>query len=152
MRNNANTPQKNESSGRKLPLLHQLGLQLFLGFIAFTVLYPMLWIFSLSINPTDDIRPKSLVLIPEGATFQAYKDVLDRPTPNPVSFAQLFLNSLKLSLTTAAICVLIGVFFLWQASIYDFGINSSYVASYRYSARTLRIAQQGHHWIRRGTF
>jgi arabinogalactan oligomer/maltooligosaccharide transport system permease protein len=110
MRNNTNTSPKNESSGRKLPLLNQLGLQLFLGFVAFTVLYPMLWIFSLSINPSDDIRPKSLALIPEGATFQAYKDVLERPTPNPVSFGQLFFNSFMLSLTTAAICVLIGVF------------------------------------------
>jgi arabinogalactan oligomer/maltooligosaccharide transport system permease protein len=101
---------RSSSGGRKLSIINQLGLQLFLGFIAFTVLYPMFWIFSLSINPSNDIRPKELVLIPKGASLNSYLEVIKQPSPNPVSFSQLALNSFKLSFTTAASSVLIGVF------------------------------------------
>jgi arabinogalactan oligomer/maltooligosaccharide transport system permease protein len=104
------TLTKNSGAGRKLSILQQLGLQLFLGFIAFTVLYPMLWVFSLSINPSDDIRPKELILIPQGATFATYKEVIKQPTPNPVSFGRLAYNSFKLSFTTAFASVIVGVF------------------------------------------
>lgn len=99
-----------KEQGRKLTLIQQLGLQLFLGFIAFTVIYPMLWVFSLSINPVDDIRPKELVLIPKGATIDSYIEVIKQPTPNPVSFSVLAFNSFKLSFLTALGSVLIGVF------------------------------------------
>lgn len=99
----------NVEAGRKLGLLQQLGLQLLLGFVAFTVLYPMLWIFSLSLNPSNDIRPKELVLIPEGATFKAYAEVIEQPTPNPVSFSELAFNSFKLSFGTAFASVIVGV-------------------------------------------
>jgi len=100
----------NTGAGRKLSLFQQLGLQLFLGFIAFSVLYPMFWIFSLSINPTNDIRPKELVLIPEGATFDTYVEVIKQPTPNPVSFSRLAFNSFRLSFGTALASVIVGVF------------------------------------------
>ncbi|MBK9927653.1 MAG: ABC transporter permease subunit [Anaerolineales bacterium] len=100
----------NSGAGRKLTFLQQLGLQLFLGTIAFTVLYPMLWVFSLSINPSDDIRPKELILIPEGASFDTYREVIKQPTPNPVSFGRLAFNSFRLSFTTAFASVIIGVF------------------------------------------
>lgn len=101
---------KSTGAGRRLSLLQQLGLQLFLGLIAFTVLYPMLWIFSLSLNPTDSIRPKELVLIPEGASFDSYREVIEQPTPNPVSFSRLAFNSFRLSFLTALASVLVGVF------------------------------------------
>jgi arabinogalactan oligomer/maltooligosaccharide transport system permease protein len=101
---------RNSGAGRKLSLLQQLGLQLFLGLIAFTVLYPMLWIFSLSLNPVNDIRPKELVLIPEGASLNSYLEVIKQPTPNPVSFSTLAYNSFRLSFATAVASVLIGVF------------------------------------------
>lgn len=97
-------------SGRRLSLLQQLGLQLFLGSIAFIVLYPMMWVFSLSLSPTNELRPKELRLIPEGASFKAYREVIGQPTPNPVTFAQLAFNSLRLSVSTALASVLIGVF------------------------------------------
>lgn len=94
---------------RRLSFWQQLGLQLFLGVIALTVLYPMLWIFSISINPTDDIRPKELDLFPAGATLDAYRIVIEQPTPNPVSFSRLAFNSFKLSFFTGLASVLIGV-------------------------------------------
>lgn len=101
---------KSSGAGRRLSLLQQLGLQLFLGFIAFTVLYPMLWIFSLSLSPTNTIRPKELRLIPEGASFNSYSEVIEQPTPNPVSFSRLAYNSFRLSFLTAVASVLVGVF------------------------------------------
>jgi arabinogalactan oligomer / maltooligosaccharide transport system permease protein len=101
---------KRTGAGRRLSLLQQLGLQLFLGLIAFTVLYPMLWVFSLSLNPTDQIRPRELVLIPEGASLDSYREVIDQPTPNPVSFSRLAFNSFRLSFLTAVASVLLGVF------------------------------------------
>ena len=96
--------------GRKLPLLNQLLLQLFLGLIAVIVLYPIMWIVSLSFDPTDNLRPSELQLIPTGASLNSYQKVFDHPTPNPVTLLELAFNSLRLSLGTALASVLIGVF------------------------------------------
>jgi arabinogalactan oligomer/maltooligosaccharide transport system permease protein len=96
--------------GRQLPLLNQLFLQLFLGLIAFIVIYPILWIVSLSLDPTDNLRPSELRLIPEGASLHSYAKVFEQPTPNPVSLPELAFNSLRLSLGTAVASVLVGVF------------------------------------------
>jgi arabinogalactan oligomer/maltooligosaccharide transport system permease protein len=106
-------PAKKSSStqsGRKLPLVQQILLQLFLGFMALTVLYPIMWIVSLSFDPTDNLRPTELRLIPPGASLKAYAEVVKQPTPNPVSFGGLAFNSLKLSLGTGLASVLVGVF------------------------------------------
>jgi len=101
---------KSVEAGKKLPLIQQLALQLFLGSIALIVLYPLLWVFSLSLSPTDELRPAELRIIPQDASFQAYREVMNLPTPNPVTFSQLAFNSLRLSLSTAIASVLIGVF------------------------------------------
>ncbi len=101
---------KSVEAGKKLPLIQQLALQLFLGAIALIVLYPLMWVFSLSISPTDDLRPAELRIIPQDASFQAYREVMNLPTPNPVTFSQLAFNSLRLSISTAIASVLIGVF------------------------------------------
>ena len=85
------------NDSRKLPLKNQLALQTILLFITFIVLFPILWIVSLSLDPRGISRPTELILIPQGASLQAYKDVLAQPTANPVSFAQLAMNSLFLT-------------------------------------------------------
>lgn len=106
-------PAKKSSStqgSRKLPLAQQILLQLFLGLMALTVLYPIMWIVSLSFDPTDNLRPTELHLIPPGASLKAYAEVVKQPTPNPVSFGELAFNSLKLSLGTGLASVLVGVF------------------------------------------
>ena len=83
------------ASGRPLKLGTQLILQLVCLFLAFTVIYPILWVVAKSIDPSTLNRPTSL--LPEGATLDAYRAVLDRPTVNPVSFGQLALNTILLS-------------------------------------------------------
>ncbi|MEW5940068.1 MAG: ABC transporter permease subunit [Chloroflexota bacterium] len=96
--------------GRRLSLLQQLLLQLFLGLVALMVIYPILWVLSLSLDPTDNLRPTELRLIPPGASLNSYAKVFEQPTPNPVSLSELAFNSLRLSLGTAAASVLVGVF------------------------------------------
>ena len=81
----------------KLPLGRQLLLQLLLLFITFIVMFPIMWIVTLSLDPRGELRPTELRLIPRDATFDAYREVLDHPTANPVSFAELAFNSFKLT-------------------------------------------------------
>lgn len=95
--------------GRISPL-QQLGLQLLCLLIAFTVLFPILWVLSMSLDPRNISRPYELTLIPPGATLDAYVRVWEQPSANPVSFLTLARNSLLLASGTAFFSVIIGVF------------------------------------------
>lgn len=90
----------------------QLLSQLFLLIVAATVIYPILWIVSMSFDPRNIARPTTLRLNPfaGGATLQAYKDVLAKPTPNPVDLPQLMFNSFRLATGTGLASVIVGVF------------------------------------------
>ena len=94
---------------KKLTFGNQILVQLFLLFVAFMVLFPILWIFSMSIDQRNISRPTELTLIPPGASFQAYRSVIEKPTANPVSFWELAFNSFRLALGTSLFSVLIGV-------------------------------------------
>ncbi|RPJ51455.1 MAG: ABC transporter permease subunit [Chloroflexi bacterium] len=94
-----------------LPLGKQLLLQLFLILISATVIYPVLWIASLSFDPRNISRPSKLQLIPsEGISTKAYEQIIKKPTPNPVTLSELFLNSLRLSIGVGIASVIIGIF------------------------------------------
>ncbi len=97
------------AAGRRLKWWQQLVLQVICLFIAATVLFPVLWIVSMSLDPRNISRPTELNLIPPGASLQAYLQVLDRPTANPVTFAELAFNSLRLAGGVSAFALLIGV-------------------------------------------
>lgn len=101
---------RGSSAGHRLGLGKQLLLQLFLLLVAFAVLYPILWIASLSLDPRNILRPTELRLIPPGASLNAYREVLRQPTPNPVSWPELAFNSFRLSLATSLASVVVGVF------------------------------------------
>ena len=92
---------------RRRSLRTQLGMQAIALFIAFTVLFPILWILALAVDPRNVSRPDSL--IPPGASLDAFARVLERPTSNPVSFLELAFNSFKLAAGTAIFSVGIGV-------------------------------------------
>lgn len=94
---------------RPLPLSQQLILQLACLFIALTVLFPIIWVVSMSIDPRNISRPDALNLIPPGASLDAYAKVLTKPTNNPISFIGLMSNSLKIAIGSAAISVGLGV-------------------------------------------
>jgi arabinogalactan oligomer/maltooligosaccharide transport system permease protein len=109
-----------KQSGRKVPLGRQILLQLVCLGIAFTVIFPILWIVSLSLDPRGLTRPDGLNLIPPGISFDAYGRVIAQPTSNDISFVQLALNSLFVASGTAIISVLIGVTAAYAFSRMDF--------------------------------
>src|SRR5439155_26030505 len=71
----------------------QLMLQAILVFISFTVLFPLVWVVSMSLDPRNSSRPTELTLIPPGAYLQAYQEVIERRTSNPLTLFQLAFNS-----------------------------------------------------------
>lgn len=108
------------SEQRKMPWRKQLVLQLICLFIALTVLFPILWIFSLALDPRGLSRPDGLNLIPPGASLKSFQDALAQPTSNPLTFLDLAFNSFKLAISTAFFSVLIGVFAAYAFSRLQF--------------------------------
>ena len=106
--------------GQKMTLPRQLALQLLFLFVTFTVLFPILWVVSLSLDPRNLSRPTSLQLIPPGASLNAYLQVIKQPTPNPVTFPELARNSFLLAAGTSFASVLIGVFAAYAFSRFKF--------------------------------
>jgi len=97
--------------GQKMTLPKQIVFQLILLFITFTVIFPILWVVSMSVDPRADVlRPTTLNLIPPGFSLKAYIDILQKPTTNPVSLPTLFLNSLLLAAGSSFASVMVGVF------------------------------------------
>lgn len=91
-------------------LVRQAALQALCVFILLTVIFPVIWVFSVSLNPLNLSRPEGLEIIPANATLEAYRQVIDKPTPNPINFLELTFNSLKIALGTSIVSVMIGVF------------------------------------------
>ena len=108
------------AAGRQLSLGRQLALQAILLFIAFTCLFPLLWIVSLALDPRNISRPTSLQLIPPGASLQAFHDVIVQPTVNKISFLGLALNSFKLAFGTALGSLVVGVLAAYSFSRFRF--------------------------------
>ena len=107
--------------GQKMTLPKQIIFQLILLFITFTVIFPILWVISMSVDPRADImRPTTLNLIPPGFSLKAYIDILEEPTTNPVSLPTLFLNSLLMAGGSAIASVLVGVFAAYAFSRFKF--------------------------------
>jgi arabinogalactan oligomer/maltooligosaccharide transport system permease protein len=91
-------------------VVRQAALQALCLFILLTVIFPVIWVFSVSLNPLNLSRPEGLEIIPKNATLEAYNQVIKSPTPNPISFLELTMNSLKIALGTSIVSVAIGVF------------------------------------------
>jgi arabinogalactan oligomer/maltooligosaccharide transport system permease protein len=102
-----------------LSLGRHILLQLLCLLIALTVIFPILWIFSMSLDTTN-VRPTGLDLIPNHPTLDAYRTVIAQPTQNPVSFLQLALNSLFLAAVIAFFSVSIGVLAAYSFSRMNF--------------------------------
>ena len=95
------------AGGRKPTVRSQILLQVICLFITATVLFPILWIFSLALDPRNLSRPTGL--IPPGATLAAFERVIAQPTSDPISFLELARNSFVLASGVALFSVLIGV-------------------------------------------
>jgi arabinogalactan oligomer/maltooligosaccharide transport system permease protein len=99
-------------------VLKQIGIQLFLLFITAIVLFPIIWMVSIAIDPRNIDKPLELTLIPPGASFASFKKVLTEPSrllcSNPsdlstcMTFGKLLINSLLVSFGTALFAVVLG--------------------------------------------
>jgi len=98
------------SSGeRKLSFGRQLVLQVILLLVTLTVLFPLIWILSMALDPRNLARPDGLNLIPPGASLDAFAKVIAAPTSNPIDFVGLALNSLKIAIGSSIIAVALGI-------------------------------------------
>ena len=108
-----------QKSGRSLPLWRQLLLQLLTLAIGFEVMFPIMYIITLSFSSKTE-RPSTLQLIPTEISVIGYQQVLDRPTANPVSFLELLRNSFMLSIGVGLVALLIAVTAAYAFSRFHF--------------------------------
>lgn len=98
---------RTRTGGRRgLSPRRQLIFQIVCLAIAFTVLFPIIWIVAMSLDPRNISRPDSL--IPPGASLQAYAKVIARPTLNDIPFVRLALNSIVIAVIISVASVSIG--------------------------------------------
>jgi len=109
----------NEVGGRELPLWRQILLQLLTLVIAIEVMFPIMYIVTLSFS-SKTTRPSALELIPKEISLGAYQQVLDRPTANPVTFTQLLTNSVLLSVGVGLAALLVAVTAAYAFSRFKF--------------------------------
>ncbi len=108
----------------------QIGTHAFLILVSLTVLFPILWIFSLALDPRNIDKPLTLTLIPPGASFASFKRVLFEPfdmlckDPNKpatcMTFFKLFWNSLLVALGTSVLAVSLGASAAYAFSRFKF--------------------------------
>lgn len=113
-----------QSSGRSLPLWRQLLLQILCIFILCTVMFPIMYIVTMSFS-SQTTRPSSLDLFPKEISFVAYKQVLDHPTGNPVSFIELLRNSFMLSMGVGLVALAIAVTAAYAFSRFKFKLRET---------------------------
>ncbi len=117
-------------SKRTKAILRQIGLQLFLLAVTAFVLFPILWIFSLALDPRNIDKPLELTLIPPGASLNAFRKVLLEPfallcrdPSNPktcMTFMLLLKNSLLVALGTSVFVVVLGASAAYAFSRFQF--------------------------------
>jgi len=112
----------NEVGGRDLPLWRQILLQVLTLVIALEVLFPIMYIVTLSFS-SSSARPSSLQLIPREISFVAYQQVLDRPTANPVTFVELLRNSFFLSFGVGLVALMVAVTAAYAFSRFKFKLR-----------------------------
>lgn len=105
-------------SRKQKDILNQILIQIFLLLVTASVLFPIMWIVSLALDPRNIDKPLELTLIPPGASFASFQRVMVEPfkllcsDPSDVStcmtFGRLLSNSLLVALGTSVVAVLLG--------------------------------------------
>ncbi|HRJ57084.1 MAG TPA: ABC transporter permease subunit [Anaerolineales bacterium] len=108
-----------QTGGRSLPLWRQLLLQVVALAILITVMFPIMYIVTLSFS-SKTTRPSQLEILPKEISFVAYQQVLDKPTGNPVTFIELLRNSFVLSMGVGAVALFIAVSAAYAFSRFKF--------------------------------
>ena len=91
---------------KPMKLTHQIFSQILALIILVFVIFPVLWIIGMSLDPRNIARPTTL--FPPSISFDAYIKVFQQPTPNPVSFGRLAANSTMLAVGVSILTVLVG--------------------------------------------
>ena len=118
---NTNTSGSTDTR-QKLPLYRQLLIQLLCILITIEVMFPIMYIITLSLSSTGN-RPSSLELFPKEFSLVAFQQVLQRPTANPVTFLELLKNSALLSIAVGLTSLLIAVFAAYAFSRFKFKLR-----------------------------
>jgi arabinogalactan oligomer / maltooligosaccharide transport system permease protein len=102
----------------------QVLLQALCIFIAITVLFPILYVIGVALDPRNIARPDGLNLLPPNPSLEAFRQAIENPSPNKVSFLDLGFNSLKLALGTSLVSVAFGVSAAYAFSRLRFRLRS----------------------------
>jgi arabinogalactan oligomer / maltooligosaccharide transport system permease protein len=111
-----------KGTGRKLPLWRQILLQVLCIVIFIEVMFPIMYVVTLSFSSKSE-RPSTLNLIPTEISLVAYKQVMDKPTANPVTFLTLLRNSTLLSFGVGGVALLIAVSAAYAFSRFHFKLR-----------------------------
>jgi arabinogalactan oligomer / maltooligosaccharide transport system permease protein len=113
-----------EAGGRSLPLWQQILLQMLTLLIVLEVMFPIMYIITLSFSSKSE-RPSTLQLVPQEISLTAYKQVIDHPTANPVSFIELLRNSFLLSFGVGLAALLVAVTAAYAFSRFKFKLRQT---------------------------
>jgi len=115
---------------KRKEILSQIGLQIFLLLVLVAVVFPLLWVFSMALDPRNIDKPLTLTLVPPGASFAAFKRVLFEPykllcsdpsnDASCMTFWLLLKNSLLVALGTSLIAVVLGSSAAYAFSRFEF--------------------------------
>jgi ABC-type maltose transport system permease subunit len=103
-------------------IVRQVLIQVFLLGVLAVVLFPILWIISMAVDPRGIARPTDLNLLPANATLDAFYDLLAKPFSNvlPIYFGEMLMNSLFVALGTAFFAVVLGASAAYAFSRFKF--------------------------------
>lgn len=101
-------------------LLEDVLVHIVLLVVAFLVLFPILWILSMALDPRNISRPTSLDLIPPGASLDAFDRVLTEPLANNIMFSTMLRNSLIVSVGVSLAVVVLAVSAAYAFSRFHF--------------------------------
>lgn len=115
---------------KRKSFITQIFLQVFLLTVAAIVLLPIMWIVTMSLEPSGFSKPLQLKLIPDAPSFDAYKKLLFDPwirfCTNPtqeetcMTFIDLLKNSMLVSMGTAIFSVVLGASAGYAFSRFEF--------------------------------
>ena len=93
-------------------------------FIAITVLFPIVYVVGIALDPRNIARPDGLNLIPPHPSLDSFASAINKPTTNDVDFIELALNSFKLAISTSLVSVAFGVGAAYAFSRMKFRLRS----------------------------
>ncbi len=107
---------------RRNAIIRQILMQIFLLIVLATVLFPVIWIISMAIDPRGISRPTDLVLFPANATLDAFYKLLREPFSNvlPIYFGDMLMNSLFVAFGTAVFTAALGASAAYSFSRFRF--------------------------------